>query len=113
MDRPSRRRLLTAGSGGTSIGPTVTTSTMRVIAASGMRQTLFNLARLRFGETPSFVAASQVVSGCTVQTTAHGNFRVDPPGAINSAWALPGSTRCTDQPSFTLHLITGDRRSPR
>lgn len=113
MDRPSRRRRLTAGSGCTSIGPTVTTSTMRVIAASGMRQTLYNLARLRFGETPSFVATSQVVSGCTVQTTAHGNFQVDPPGAIDSAWALPGSTRYTDRPSFTLDPITGDRRSPR
>lgn len=122
MDRHSRRRLLTgglallapgAGGGCTSIGPTRLDRDQidyaRVIANSGKRQTLFNLVRLRFGEPPSFVAISQVVSGYTVQNTAQGNFQVNPSGAINSFWALLGSTQYTDRPTFTLDPITGDR----
>jgi hypothetical protein len=81
----------------------------RVIADAGKRQTLFNLVRLRFGEPPSFLAVSQVVSGYTLQNTAQGNFQVNPSGAVNSFWALLGSTQYTDRPTFTLDPITGDR----
>lgn len=58
---------LARGGGCTSIGPTRLDRDQlhyaRVIANSGKRQTLFNLVRLHFGEPPSFVAISQVVSG--------------------------------------------------
>ncbi|MBX9699875.1 MAG: hypothetical protein K2X74_10570 [Acetobacteraceae bacterium] len=102
-----------AGGGCTSIGPTRLDRDQldyaRVIANSGKRQTLFNLVRLRFGEPPSFVAISQVVSGYTLQNTAQGNFQVNPSGAINSFWALLGSTQFSDRPTFTLDPITGER----
>jgi len=119
--RNSRRRLLHRGAGlialcaggCRSIGPARLDRDQidyaRVIANSGKRQTLFNLVRLRFGEPPSFVAISQVVSGYTVQNTAQGNFQVNPSGAVNSFWALLGSTQYTDRPTFTLDPITGDR----
>lgn len=118
-----RRRFLKGGGGAllalggaaacTSIGPTRLDRDQldyaRVIANSGKRQTLFNLVRLRFGEPPSFVAISQVVSGYTLQNTAQGNFQVNPSGAINSFWALLGSTQYSDRPTFTLDPITGER----
>ena len=123
MQRHRRRHVLAgsgaallalAGVGGcTSIGPTRLDRDQldyaRVIANSGKRQTLFNLVRLRFGEPPSFVAISQVVSGYTVQNTAQSNFQVNPSAAISSFWALLGSTQYTDRPTFTLDPITGDR----
>lgn len=123
MHRHHRRRVLTGGGaallalaggpGCTSIGPTRLDRDQldyaRVIANSGKRQTLFNLVRLRFGEPPSFVAISQVVSGYTLQNTAQGNFQVNPSGAVSSFWALLGSTQFSDRPTFTLDPITGER----
>ncbi len=99
--------------GCSSIGPTRLDGDQldyaRVIANAGKRQTLFNLVRMRFGEPPSFVAISQVVSGYTLQNTAQGNFQVNPSGAVSSFWALLGSTQYTDRPTFTLDPVTGDR----
>lgn len=116
--RHSRRQALFGGlglglGGCASIGPGRLNDDQldyaRVIANSGKRQTLFNLVRLRFGEPPSFLAVSQVVSGYSLQNTAQGNFQINPSGAVNSFWALLGSTQYTDRPTFTLDPITGDR----
>lgn len=118
VQRLSRRQAFGAGAalgvgGCSSIGPARLSDDQldyaRVIANSGKRQTLFNLVRLRFGEPPSFLNISQVVSGYTLQNTAQGNFQINPSGAINSFWALLGSTQYSDRPTFTLDPFTGDR----
>ena len=80
----------------------------RVISETGKRQTLFNMVRLRFGDPPSFVSISQLVSGYTVQGTAGGSFEVFPSAAPSSFWSLFGNLQYTDRPTFTLTPVTGE-----
>jgi hypothetical protein len=81
----------------------------RAISEAGKRQTLFNLVRLRFGEPPSFVTVSQLVSGYTLQNTAQGAFQLFPSAPPSSFWGLLGGTQYTDRPTFTLNPVTGEQ----
>ena len=50
----------------------------RTLSESGKRRTLFNLVRIRYGEPPSFLSVSQVVSGYTLQGTAQAGLNAYP-----------------------------------
>jgi hypothetical protein len=112
-----RRALLLAALGAaggcTSIGPQRLDRDQldytRVVSESSKRQTLFNLVRLRFGDSPAFVSIGQLVSGYTVQSTAQANMQSNPSGPINSFWALLGNFQFTDRPTFTLNPMNGEQ----
>lgn len=104
---------LGAGAGCTSVGPQRLDRDQldytRVVSDSSKRQTLFNLVRLRFGDSPAFVSIGQLVSGYTVQSTAQANLQSNPSGAVNSFWALLGNIQYTDRPTFTLNPMNGEQ----
>ena len=81
----------------------------RVVSDSSKRQTLFNLIRLRFGDSPAFVSIGQLVSGYTLQSTAQANLQSNPSGAVNSFWAMLGNIQFTDRPTFTLNPMNGEQ----
>ena len=82
----------------------------RTLSESGKRRTLFNLVRMRYGEPPSFLSVTQVVSGYTLQGTAQAGLNAYPTIASAGDFAtLLGSLQYTDRPTFTLTPMTGER----
>jgi hypothetical protein len=80
----------------------------RALSGAGKRQTLFNLVRMRYGDSPTFLSVSQVVSGYTLQGTAQAGLNAYP-SANNSNFAtLLGIAQYTDRPTFTLNPVTGE-----
>ena len=122
MDHYRRRAVLGAMGGGvlaaglpgcTSIGPTRLDRDQldyaRVMAEAGKRQTLFNLVRMRYGEPPSFMAISQVVSGYTMQGTLQAGVSAYPTASASTFGTLLGTAQYTDRPTFTLNPVTGEQ----
>lgn len=116
------RRTLIGGTGGcvlaallpgcSSIGPTRLGRDQvdynRVISDASKQLTLLNLVRLRFGEPPSFVSVTQLVSGYTVQGTLQGGFNAYPSASASTYASVLGSAQYTDRPTFTLTPISGE-----
>ena len=80
------------------------------IGESWKRQTLLNIVRLRYADTPIFIDVGQVVAGYTLETA------VSVAGVASSAGAVQGDSatlgaqgRFTDRPTITYTPLTGNR----
>jgi len=111
--------LLTAAgfaSGCSSIGPQ-TVPRDRVdyvtgIAESWKEQTLLNIVRMRYGDAPTFVDVSSVISAYALQgqLSASGNFSSNLTSAIPSSVASVGGTATyLDRPTITYTPLMGER----
>ena len=102
--------------GCTSIGP-ATVSRDRVdyisaIADSWKEQTLLNVVRLRYGDDPSFVEVSSVISAYAIQgqLSAAGQISSNLTNTIPSNQVtLGGSVTYLDRPTITYTPLTGDK----
>lgn len=108
--------LLLACAGCASIGPpTVPRDRLDYIAAmadSWKEQTLLNVVRMRYGDAPSFVDVSSVISAYTFQgqISAGGQVSSDRTTTIPSALAnLGGAATYSDRPTITYTPLSGDR----
>src|SRR5215471_7944859 len=79
----------------------------RTLSEVGKRQTLFNLVRIRYADTPMFASVQQMVAGYTLQGTVQGGFQTFPSDAASSFGALQGTAQYTDRPTFTFAPLTG------
>jgi hypothetical protein len=74
------------------------------VSSSWQEQTLLNIVRLRYCDTPTFLEVSQIVSGYTwegqVSLTA---IDADPGGSVTSS----GRGTYTDRPTITYRPLTG------
>jgi len=76
----------------------------RALTSSGKRQTLLNVVRLRYADTPGFLDTTQVISGYQLQR----NFSV---GIGNYSGARPyggAAVQSQESPTFTFQPVTGD-----
>jgi hypothetical protein len=99
-----------------SLGPgTVTRDRLDYISAVGeswKEQTLLNVVRLRYGDAPSFVDVSSVISGYTFQgqLSAGAQFSSDLTNTIPSRLAtLGGNATYIDRPTITYTPLSGDK----
>jgi hypothetical protein len=74
------------------------------------RQTLFNLVRLRYADTPMFASVQQMVAGYTVQGSVQAGLQaaLGPVGSSDFGTAQ-GSVQYSDRPTFTYAPLTGQR----
>ena len=82
------------------------------VAESWKEQTLLNVVRLRFGDAPSFVDVSSVISGYTFQgqIQAGGQFSSDLTSTVPSALGtVGGNVQYIDRPTITYTPLSGDR----
>lgn len=120
-----RRRLLRglagaallAGAGGCgSIGPrTVGRDRVDYLSAIGeswKEQTLLNVVRLRYGDAPTFLDISSIISGYTLQggVSAGGAFATDRTTAVPyGLGTIGGSAGYIDRPTISYTPLVGDR----
>ena len=101
--------LVLAVGGCASLGPaTVPHDRANYIAAVGeswKEQTLMNVVRLRYGDAPSFVDVSSVISSYTFQgqLSASGQFNSE------TTAMLGGSAGYVDRPTITYTPVAGDK----
>jgi hypothetical protein len=82
------------------------------IGESWKEQTLMNVVRLRYGDAPSFVDVSSVISGYTFQgqVAAGAQFSSDLTNTIPSRLAtVGGNATYIDRPTITYTPLSGDK----
>ena len=97
-----------------SIGPTTISRDRfdysEAIGESWKRQTLLNIVRLRYADTPLFVDVGQVVAGYTLETAVNVGGVLSSSGAVQGNSANLGTSgRFTDRPTITYTPLTGNR----
>ena len=96
-----------------SIGPhTVSRDRLdysEAIAQSWKHQTLLNLVRLRYRDTPMFLEVGQIVSGYTLETAIEVSGEIaNEAGPGDTFLGLGASGKYTDRPTITYTPLTGD-----
>ena len=81
----------------------------RALSAAEKRQTLLNVVRLRYGDTPTFLDATQVISGYQLQRSVTGGFEVFPNAPLSTYLTGTGAAQLQESPTFTFQPVTGDR----
>lgn len=108
--------LVLAAGGCASLGPATVphdrANYIAAVAESWKEQTLMNVVRLRYGDAPSFVDVSSVISSYTFQgqLSATGQFNSEATNTLppNSAIA-GGSAGYVDRPTITYTPVAGDK----
>jgi hypothetical protein len=80
----------------------------RSLGDSQKAQTLLNIVRMRYADTPIFLNTTQVISGYSLQQSLSGSLNITPSNPdANSLSASPGVTM-TQSPTFTFQPVTGE-----
>jgi hypothetical protein len=83
------------------------------VAGSWKRQTLLNIVKLRYHDSPIFLDVASIVSGYQLQTTvsASGTASIDPSSVptIGSFLSFGAQGSFTDRPTITFVPLTGDQ----
>lgn len=71
------------------------------------RQTLLNVVRLRYGDSPTFLEASQVISAYQLQQSATGGFELFPAASASTFLDSAATAQLQQSPTFTFQPLTG------
>jgi hypothetical protein len=73
------------------------------------RQTLLNVVRLRYADTPTFLDATQVISGYQLQRNVTAGFELFPRTDPSTFVSGGGSAQLQESPTFTFQPVTGEQ----
>ena len=81
----------------------------RALGSADKRQTLLNVVRLRYADTPSFLQTTQIISGYQLQSNVNGGFEAFPATNPSTYVSGGGSLQLQQSPTFTFQPITGEQ----
>lgn len=81
----------------------------RALSSSEKRETLLNVVRLRYADAPSFLEATQVISGYQLQRNVTAGFQTFPGMGIGSFLSGGGAAQLQESPTFTFQPVTGEQ----
>jgi hypothetical protein len=73
------------------------------------RQTLLNVIRLRYGDSPTFLQATQVISGYQLQKNVSGGFELFPAASASTFLDGSATAQLQESPTFTFQPMTGQQ----
>jgi hypothetical protein len=76
---------------------------------SWKRQTLLNIVRLRYMDSPFFLDVSQVVAGYSCEVSAGASTNIYTQGRAFNSVGVSGSGSFSDHPTITYMPLTGDK----
>lgn len=80
------------------------------LSSTWKQQMLFNMVKLRYGDTPVFLDVASVINQYSVETQVDMRFNwVSPVVSIGDSQAVGGSARYTDKPTITYTPLSGER----
>lgn len=81
----------------------------RALSSSEKRETLLDVVRLRYADSPSFLEATQVISGYQLQRNVNAGFQFFPGLSPSSLLSGGGTAQLQQSPTFTFQPVTGEQ----
>jgi hypothetical protein len=81
----------------------------RALGDADKSATLLNIVRIRYGDSPTFLEATQVISGYQLQRNVTGGFEIFPAAAPSSFLSGSASAQLQQSPTFTFQPLSGDQ----
>jgi hypothetical protein len=82
---------------------------LRALGEGEKSSTLLNVVRIRYGDSPTFLEPTQVISGYQLQRNVTGGFEAFPSAGASTYLSGSVSAQLQESPTFTFQPLSGEQ----